>query len=162
MKGETMKAITSKNLMLLIAASLIITGSAFAQQPGMHPGERGEQRMPKREHSQPMPMIPDLTERQKEQIKELRTAHMKVVLPLKNQLAEKRAQLRTVSTAESVDMRMVNKLIEEMGAIKTQMMKERAAHYQEIRKLLTESQRLFLDAHPHPRPHAHGFDKPMP
>lgn len=145
-----MKALTSKHIMLLIAASLILTGSAFAQQPIRQPGEIAKQHMYDKEHAEHMPMLPDLTEKQKEQIKQLRTEHMKAMLPLKNQLMEKKARLHTLSTGEKVDMKAINDMIEEIGAIKTKIMKEQAAHRQEVRKLLTTEQRLMFDTHPWP------------
>ncbi len=141
-----MKMLESKHIMLFIAASLIITGSAFAQ-PIMQPADMGMQRMHSKEHAEHMPMVPDLTEKQKEQIKQLRTEHLKAMLPLKNQLMEKRARLHTISTSENVNMKEINNMIEEIGAIKTRLMKERAAHRQEIRTLLTQEQRLMFDMH---------------
>ncbi len=157
-----MKAIKSKHIMLLIAASLILTGGAFAQQRGMHPGDMERQEMHGKEHAEHMPMIPDLTEKQKEQIKDLRTEHLKAMLPLKNQLMEKRARLHTLSTGENVNMKEINKITEEIGALKTRMMKEHAAHRQEVRKLLTEEQRVFFDAHPRARPDSQHRGRFMP
>jgi Spy/CpxP family protein refolding chaperone len=154
MKGDIIKAIKSKHILLLTAALLILTSSAFAQQARMQPGAMGKQGMRGKEHAEHMPMIPDLTEKQKEQIKELRTEHLKAMLPLKNQLMEKRARLRTLSTSEKVDIREVNSVIEEIGTLKTKIMKEQAAHRQDVRTLLTEEQRLFFDARHHPRPHS--------
>ncbi len=142
-----MKAIKSRHIILLIAVSIILSSSAFAQQRGMQPGEMGKPGTHDKEHAEHMPMIPDLTEKQKEQIKQVRTEHLKAMLPLKNQLMEKRARLHTVSTSENVNMKEINDIIEEIGAIKTQMMKERAAHRQEVRSLLTEEQRVIFDAH---------------
>lgn len=94
-----------------------------------------------------MKNIPDLTEEQTAKIEALKTPHMKEMLPLKNQMAEKKAQLTTLTTAEKADMDAINKKIDEIGALKTQMMKKREAHKQEIRKILTEEQRLMFDMH---------------
>ncbi len=91
--------------------------------------------------------IPDLTDTQKEKIKAERTKNMKGMLPLKNTLNEKQAHLKTISTAEKVDMNQVNKTIDEIGTIKTTMMKKRAAHKQIIRNILTEDQRVMFDMH---------------
>lgn len=89
--------------------------------------------------------IPDLTEEQEAKIKELKTAHMKDMLKYKNELNEKHAKLKTLQTAESVEMDKVNKVIDDIGSIKTKMAKEKAALHQEIRKLLTEEQRVRFD-----------------
>lgn len=154
-----MKMLQSRHIMLLIAASIILTSSAFAQ-PMMQPEDEGKQHMRDKEHAEHMPMIPDLTEKQKEQIQQLRTEHLKALLPLKNQLMEKEARLQTLSTSEKVDMKEINTIIEEIGAIRTRMMKERAAHRQEIRTLLTEKQRLLFDARPQPHPQHRGRSMP--
>lgn len=89
----------------------------------------------------------NLTAEQKTQIEKLKTAHMKEMIGLKNQLKEKKAHLRTVTTVDKVDMVEVNKTIDEIGVIKTEMMKKKEAHKQEVRKLLTEEQRLKFDMH---------------
>lgn len=89
--------------------------------------------------------IPNITEEQTKKIEALSTPHLKEILPLKNQIAEKKAQLNTLSTAEKADMTAINKKIDEIGALKTQILKSREAQKQEIRKILTEEQRLIFD-----------------
>lgn len=102
-------------------------------------------------HQKELAPIPDLTEEQKEQIKELEINHMKETLTLKNQLGEKEARLRTLSTADNVDINLIYEQIEEIGELKTQMMKQQAALHQEIRKILTDDQKVFFDMCPlHP------------
>lgn len=147
-----MRIIKSKYLVLIVAL-LILFGSAFAQH-SRTPSE-GMEKHPSRGKAgmRHMRMILDLTEKQEEKIKKLRTERLKVLLPLQNELAEKEAQLHTLSTAEKVDMKKIYKMIEEIGAIKIQMMKERATYHQDIRKLLTEEQRLVFDMRPHHRGH---------
>lgn len=154
-----MKGFRSKDVAVLSVALLLVAGSAVALAAGrMGPGpERGCLG-----HQPPVegflnkpdgpPFIPDLTEEQEEQLQKIRIEHLKVMLPLRNQLAEKEARLRTLSTADDVDMKKINQTIEEIGEIRVQMMKQRAVHQQEIRKLLTEKQRVFFDSHP-PRQH---------
>lgn len=132
----------SKHVVLLIAALLLVSGSAFAQPPGQ--GPEGAERQCPREHGM---MIPDLTEAQREQMKELRIEHMKALQQLRNQMGEKKARLRTLSTGDKVSMTEINSVIEDIGRMRTQMMKLRAQHRQDIRKLLTDEQRVIFDAH---------------
>lgn len=142
-----MLKLRSKQIVLPIAALLLVVGTAFAQPPGMHEGSAGRKGMHgcrMREHKG---MIPDLTEEQREQIKTLRTEHMKVMQPLRNQAGEKKARLRTLTTSDKVNMAEVNRVIDEVGNIRTEMMKLREQHRQEIRKLLNDEQRVFFDAH---------------
>jgi Spy/CpxP family protein refolding chaperone len=143
-----MSATKKKPILLLIAALFIVSsGIAYAQcpdgghskNPSMH-GEKG----PRHE-----PGIPDLTEDQKDQIKTLRIELMEHMIQLKNKLQEKAARLRTLQTAAKANMSDINKMIEEIGDLRTEMMKLKAACHQEIRSLLTDEQRVFFDAH-HP------------
>lgn len=156
-----MLAIKTKHIVLSIVALLLVTGIAFAHQPGMDQ-EHGE-KMCSRGHR---PMISGLTEEQKEQMKGLRVEHMKAVQPLRNQIGEQRARLRTLSTSDKVDMAEINRVIDDIGKTRTQMMKAGAQHRQDVRELLTGEQRVIFDAHQPPHhdglPHAgrHQGKKP--
>jgi len=125
-------------IITIILTSLLV-GVSLAQPPGKrepHP-EKGERFLER---------IPDITDEQKEQIKDLKTDHMKEVLPLRNQIDEKQARMKTLSTAEKVDMAKINKTIEEIGELKITIAKKRAVHRQEIRNILTEDQRVVFDS----------------
>ncbi len=102
--------------------------------------------------------LPDLTEEQQKQIKELRIKHLKAMLPLKNEIREKQAHLKTLTTKEKVDVNAVNSTIDEIVKLKGKMMKSANAHKQEIRKILTEEQRVIFDSRPQMRKHGnkHG------
>ncbi len=91
-------------------------------------------------------MIPDLTEDQKQKMEKLRIKFHKETLQIKNELNEKSARLKTLMSAEKVNMDDINKTVEETGAIKTRLMKAKVAHKQEVRKLLNEKQRLMFDS----------------
>lgn len=95
----------------------------------------------------------DLSEAQEKQIEELRTAHAKEMLPLRNTLNEKEARLQTLRTAEKYDKAAVEKVLTEISNIKLQMAKSREAHRQDVRALLTDEQRVKFDMHagPHHR-----------
>lgn len=126
----------------VILISLFISNSMLAQPfggPDCHKGVKG--------HKGEMSFLPDLTDKQKEEMKTLRTAHMKEMLPLKNELNEERAKLQTLTTAEKVDMNAVNAQIDKMSAIKTKLAKKRQAHKQSIRNILTDEQRVIFDSH---------------
>jgi len=89
--------------------------------------------------------IPNLTDDQKKKIHDLKTPFSKEVLPLSNQLSEKRAHLKTLETAEKTDLNAINSTIDEISQLQAQLMKKRAAHTQSIRKLLTDDQRIAFD-----------------
>lgn len=90
--------------------------------------------------------IPNLTDDQKAKIKAQQVAFGKEALPLANQLAEKRAHLRTLQTAQTYDANAVNATIDDISKTESQLMKKRAANREAIRKLLTDEQRLAFDS----------------
>ncbi len=89
--------------------------------------------------------IPDLTDKQKEEIKALRIANMKEIRSLKDQMGIKRAELKALQDAENADLNAINHKIEEKAAIRTQIEKKSAAHRQAVRALLTDDQRIIYD-----------------
>jgi len=100
--------------------------------------------------------LPNLTDEQKEKMAELRTENMKVLLEKRNLVHEKMAKLQTLQTADKADMKAINALIDEIAEVKADMAKQRAAHRQQIRSLLTDEQRVIFDSRPH-RGHRAGF-----
>ena len=142
----------NRNLKPLMLTLIIVglSGSAFAQ------GERGPRRQHRDEQAQGWERMAerlDLTEAQQDQLKTLRLSFREETLPLKNELREKKARMRTLTTAKEADMKAINQLAEEMGELQTNMVKKHLAHRQEVRKILTDEQRILFDSH---RPHRHG------
>lgn len=90
--------------------------------------------------------IPDLTPEQDKEIRKLNTAFHKEAMQIKNQIAEKKARLQTLRTADKADMAAIDKTIDELAALKTQLMKKKERRRQEIRALLNDEQRLFFDS----------------
>jgi Spy/CpxP family protein refolding chaperone len=137
-----------RNIILLSVAVfiLVLTGFALAQMEKRGPQD-GPRHQMLREHEPGMFARLELTDAQKEQIEKLRTEHEKKVLPLRNEVGELRAELRTLSTVDKVNMSDINKKIDEIGKVQTELMKERAAHRQQIRSLLTDEQRVKFDSH---------------
>lgn len=90
--------------------------------------------------------LPNLSETQKEQINEIMLQGREEVLLLQNQVREKMARLQTLRTAADVDMDAINAVIDEIGDFRTEIMKKRLASEQDIRKLLTEEQRVIFDS----------------
>lgn len=129
-----------KHKNLVIAALFIFLSAGVFAQKGNN--------MPQNKKGPGMFMnIPDLTDAQQTQLKEMRTAQMKTIMPLKNELKEKQAHLQTLQTADNPNMSEINALIDEIGKIKTNMAKKHAAFRQEVRKILTDDQRVYFDMH---------------
>jgi len=93
-----------------------------------------------------MDRIPDLTDQQKTDIKAIHTAAQQDILPLRNKLNEQQASLQSLQTANSPDMKAINKTIDEISATEAQIGKRRAEAHQDVRKLLTDDQRVALDS----------------
>ena len=100
--------------------------------------------------------IPNLTDEQQQKINDLRVKHIKDVTPLKNELGEKKARMRTLQSAEKPDLNAINKLIDEMAAVRAQIQKKAAAHRVEVASLLTDEQKVFFNAR-----QGRKFDKGM-
>lgn len=88
-----------------------------------------------------------LTAEQEKQIKDLHQKMMKEMLHLKNQIAEKKAHLQTISTGDNVDMAAVNKTIDELFVLKAEVDKKKIALQQDVRKLLNDEQKIMFDMH---------------
>ncbi|MFO8054464.1 MAG: Spy/CpxP family protein refolding chaperone [Bacteroidales bacterium] len=90
--------------------------------------------------------IPDLTEEQEEKILDLKTEHLKKRTEHRNQIQTKRAEMRSLTTGDNVDMPKAEALADEIASLKASMMKESLSHRNEIRELLTEKQKVYFDA----------------
>ncbi|MFH0894418.1 MAG: periplasmic heavy metal sensor [Bacteroidota bacterium] len=92
-----------------------------------------------------MMCIPNLTEDQKAKISKLHATHKKEMMLAKAITKEKEAHLKVLMLAETPDMVAINKTIDEIGASKADAMKKKVAFQMEVRKLLTEEQKLAFD-----------------
>jgi len=89
--------------------------------------------------------IADLTADQQTQMDKLKTTHMKTIMDVKNQIGVKNAELKVLNSADKTDMNAINAKIDEIGALKTQLIKKKTEHMQAIRTILTPEQRLKFD-----------------
>jgi hypothetical protein len=91
-------------------------------------------------------LIPSLTNEQKDQMKTLHLQFMKEILPLQTLLKEKEARLTTLECAEEPDIMAIHKQIQETGLIRIEIAQHEATNHQEVRKILTEEQRIMFDS----------------
>ncbi len=87
--------------------------------------------------------IPNLTADQQTKITNLRTAHWKQKQTNQNLLAVKNANLQTLRSTG--DINAINKTIDEMSVIRTNMQKNREKHFQAIRSILNADQQVYFD-----------------
>lgn len=133
-------------LTLLLAVAAITFASA---QHGYMHGSRFEREMDDDERG---PKIPDLTEEQESKMKELKVAFKDVIRPIENELNEKRAKLKTLCDEDKPDRKQIENLVEEMGALKTELNKKEVNHRLDVKQILTKEQQLFLEnRHEHKR-----------
>lgn len=146
------KLFSTKNLAIALTATLMaFSGNLLAQ--------RGMGRMMNNDDDSPrygQCRIPNLTDEQEAKIDELRTAHLKEVTPLRNQLNEKRARLQTLESAEKADMNEINKTIDEIAQLKANIMKKGAAHRAAVASQLTDEQKVFFNSR-----HGHRGERGM-
>lgn len=111
---------------------------------------RGQDRGPKQSQEfrgqSPLMNIPNLTDEQKEKIQSLGQEMRRNGINQNTQIKEKRARLQSLTTAENPDMAEINEIIEDIGALRTQLQKERVAFQMQVRDLLDEEQKLFFDS----------------
>ncbi len=91
--------------------------------------------------------ILNLSQEQQQKMNELIIKHLKEITPLKNELKEKRARLRTLETVDKPDVNAINKTIEEIGSLQTQLMKKKSAHRLEVLSLLTDEQKVIYNSY---------------
>ena len=143
-----MKYLKAKLLVLSLILALVVSAQPLQKGQKNYQGDRKAQKEFKKEPFEGhLKGLLNLTEEQQSALKKLQVTHQKEMLPLRNELGEKKAKMRTLQTAENADLKAINALIDEMSVIKTKMAKAKAAKHQAIRKFLTEEQRLQFDLH---------------
>ncbi|MBN1651911.1 MAG: Spy/CpxP family protein refolding chaperone [Bacteroidales bacterium] len=89
----------------------------------------------------------NLTDEQQTKIQALRLELTEKNLPLKNELGEMSAKMKTLQTGNDQDMKAISKLIDDMSKVQAQIRKNVAEHRIEVRALLTDEQKVLFDAH---------------
>ena len=130
-----MKKIIVFNLIVLFLATAFM--STLMAQPidkrGMHKAGRLQDRL-------------NLTDEQKAKMADLRLAHQKKMLPFRSELQSKRMEIQLLKTTDAPDEKKIEKAVDEMGKIRTEMHKARIQHQLEVRKMLTPEQQKIYDS----------------
>lgn len=120
----------------LIVLVLMLSAGAIAQA-------QERQRRGYSQHSDRWEL--DLTEDQKAQMEKIRLESRKSLLPLRNEIGEINAKMRTLTTAEDADLKKINSLIDQKTSVMAKMMKVRAEAHQQLREILSDDQRVKFD-----------------
>ncbi len=134
------KSVSSLLVIVLLSLSTIsLQAQNRKGQAPNAPGQKGQYRCEN--------FIPDLTDTQKDQLKTMRLELQKEALPLRNEIRELHARLTTLETAEKPDMKAINQVIDKIAEKKKALRKMHAEHKQDVRKILTDEQRIVFDNH---------------
>lgn len=126
-----------------ITALFLVMASALIAQPGYGRKAQnfdGERRMQKCR-------IPDLTEEQEEQIRELRTAYIADMDEYRSDMRILREEYHDLTSGQDYDEKAASEKIDETTALKNKMMKQNLEHRNEVRSMLSDEQKVFFDRH---------------
>lgn len=137
-----MKTKLIKTAGLFLMATLMITSlnAQSSRQGGRGTGAYGQGSERLSAH-----LSLDLTTEQQEAMKSLRADNFKTMKPLKNKMLELKARERTLMSEESVDMKSVNKVIDEQTDLTNKMKKIQVTHKVGVKEILTDEQEMKLE-----------------
>ena len=147
-----------KSKLNMLAAAMLLAGLAVApalaqNRPDARPGYG------RWSDERPAWSIPGLTEEQEANIRQIHLDLQKQILQVNNRIREKEAQLRTQMTQDKPNEGQIDRLVEEIGALKTSAAVARTATHMKVRAQLTEDQRVLFDQRGG-RPYGMGADGP--
>ena len=131
------KAMIKTAGVVLLAILMVTYSNAQSQRQGgrgmaMGEGERSYAKL-------------DLTEAQSEEITSLRTEHYKNMKPLRAQMLEHKARERTLLSEESVNLKAVDKVIDQQTDLLNQMRKLQTKHRVAVKNVLSDEQVMKLE-----------------
>ncbi len=134
-----------KNRILVLASILTVVGGTMFAQPQMNKAQKpaGDCPVVRAEQRKGAPMF---TEEQKAEMKKIHFETAKKEKPLKDQLRELEAHQQTLVTADAPDTKAINKNIEEIGKLKTDLAKIQVEGRLKARALMTDEQKLMMDS----------------
>lgn len=144
--GETMKNVLIAVLFLCFASSAFAQDYDSSHRKMMKKGKHGKMMHQKKMRKNMLSHLPDVTDAQKKQFKALKLSLMEKSLPLKNEIGEMKARLRTLSTSDDPKRSKLADMIGEIGELKTKLMVLRMNQKQDMRALLTKEQRTIFDS----------------
>lgn len=161
---------TMKSIMLTIVLSMTVAGvfaqtgqNATNQEKKQHDQDKVMPPPPpappappappyvEEEDAQPShPAIPDLTDDQKQQLKKTDLKNLEAMIPLRNQMREKRVHLMTLLSTQPVNIKEAEQVADEIGRIQASILKQQIRHDLELRGILTPDQQIIFDSKPKP------------
>ena len=133
---KTLKS-TAITVLFLVMASTMVAQPGYGRKAQNFDGERRMQEC----------RIPDLTDEQEEQIRDLRTAHIEDREEVRSDMRILREEYRDLTSGQDYSKNAAAKKIDEITSLKNQMMQENLEHRNEVRALLTDEQKVYFDRH---------------
>ncbi len=146
----------TKILLMVVLMSLSVVLMAQKTQEGPGKSLRGAQREMSMHQERGPAVGLNLTDAQKETFKQSMMALQKELKSLRNELGEAMAHQRTLVSVDKPDLSAVNKNIEKIGVIKTEMAKTEVKHHLEMRAQLSEEQKMKFDLFKQKMKHNNG------
>lgn len=132
-----------KKLMSIIGVVALMIGATYAQDaPASDKMQRGKHG----KHQAMLDEIPNLTDEQKSQIKEIRDNARQEIQPQREETKKLRMKMMELKSADNPDQSQINELIDQQSKVKAEMMKSRTAAELKVRSILTPEQRKALDS----------------
>jgi Spy/CpxP family protein refolding chaperone len=136
--------------MKTVLKTIPLTALLFALSVSLSAQQRANRTMqaPKQKEGMMHQRMMDMLDLDAEQSQKVKTIHLngeKSMLAFTNKIAEKKARLQTLVTADNYDSKAVNKVITEMSELQKDRMITKYAHRQQVRELLTDAQRVKFD-----------------
>lgn len=139
---ETILKYTDMKKLALLSAAFLLSISLISAQPGK--GIKDGNKYPN-QHKTSLQSL-NLNGDQKESIRDLRLDFSKNTLDTKNELRELSSKYRTLTSGENQNLDQIDKNIEQRQELRTKLMKEKVRMQMDVRKVLTEDQRIILDS----------------
>ena len=145
MKNQGIRSITvlAIAMVMLIGVNAQNSGGKGKNQGGQAYGQGGQAYGQR--HGQHVQNLLNLDDEQKEALKTLRLKHYKEMKPIKAEIGELQARQLTLMSQEEVDVKSVNKLIDEKTSLMNVMQKKKVNHQLAFREVLTDEQIMKLD-----------------
>ena len=140
MKNQGIRSIT------VLAIAMVMSISVNAQNSGgKGMGTRGQAYgQGGQGYGQHVQNFLNLSDAQKEELKTLRVKHYKEMKPIRAEMGELGARQYTLMSQEEVDVKSVNKLIDEKTSLMNEMQKKKVNHQLAFREILTDEQQMML------------------
>jgi Spy/CpxP family protein refolding chaperone len=132
-----------RNFKLLVVIILVLGLSLSAMAQPNRKGNMAHRPMTVKSGLQML----DLTQEQKDQIKEIHLAHMKDVQPLRDEVKINRVTVDALLKRDDPDMKEIVSLVEANGKLLTQIQVKGIEQKINVRSLLTDEQKIMYDAH---------------